>query len=293
MYCTRCGEKLKEDNLYCPACGHKIEERKTGPITTPLPEKKPMPSWFKGLIIIALLALIAVTVGIFFAQNPKKTIEDQLKAMQKSEFNKAYYKTMAQEFQEMTAFDEFIDFVHENPILQNFLTFRLGKSHVQNDIGIVKATLIDEDGEATVVEYQLRKENGKWKVFLLHILGDERTFSNTSPEEQKEIVNLLEYQFSLFKDNKIEEAYEKTTSTLFQEVTSFDEYQQFLKEHPLLIQERRAFVTFRGKIDEKILALVLVQNRDKLEQMEYVFIEERDQWRIWRQNGFPPFVSIN
>lgn len=282
MYCTRCGEQLKEDNLYCPACGHKVEFPKEQEKPVPLAQKKPMPIWFKGLVTFAFLALIAVTVAILFAQNPTKTIEGQLKAIKTDHLSDAYFRYTSKDFQKEISLESFKDFVRENPIFLDYFGFRIGKSHMRNQVGFVKATLFGEKGDGTVVEYQLNKEDGKWKILRISILDDASAYIALSEAEEKKISQTIQQILSDLKEKQVRQAYNMATSPEFQEETSFEDFALFSEENPLFLTQVKSATALKGKMDDKAFGYLLLEDEREVALYEIIFSDEQGNWKIWR-----------
>lgn len=65
-YCRNCGEKLKENDIYCPNCGEKS-------IT---PKKSFLEKYKIPLIIIAVIAIISISLVLFIPQTQVVTVDD-------------------------------------------------------------------------------------------------------------------------------------------------------------------------------------------------------------------------
>lgn len=118
-----------------------------------------------GIIIFALgLILLAVS----FTHGVTDTAKTQLSALQKGKLVKAYSLT-SKPYQEKLSFNQFQNFVNQNPILKNHIRVKFTDRKIEGTIGYLMGTLEAIDHTKMAIEYQFIKENNKWKVQSLRL----------------------------------------------------------------------------------------------------------------------------
>lgn len=117
-------------------------------------------------IIISIIVLIAIagsTLIYFTRGDIKSTTITQLNLLKQGKYEAAY-KITAKSFQEATTFEVFEAYVKNNTVLSDYKNFNFSKIEQKNGNGYLKGVIEGEDGGKMNAEYQLTKENGKWKI---------------------------------------------------------------------------------------------------------------------------------
>lgn len=131
--------------------------------------RKRMPFWFKLAAFIAFLALVGVTWGILFTESLVDVVDHQLGAFRDKDFVKAYSYT-SKDFQETTTLDQLRHFTEAYPIFLNSQAAHFAKRSIKDDVGILRGNLTSQDLLKIPVEYQLVKEENKWKILSIRLL---------------------------------------------------------------------------------------------------------------------------
>lgn len=123
-----------------------------------------------GIGVASLASLIGLIVWLaFYATSGLiDTIHDQLAALKHGDINSAYSYT-SKDFQNATSLDQFKAFVNYYPSLKHNKSSSFYNRSIENGIGTVKGTLLSDDGAVTPVEYQLIKEDNKWKILFIKL----------------------------------------------------------------------------------------------------------------------------
>ncbi len=134
----------------------------------PIRKRNPKVLAILGGIGCLFLTLIAVGLIYFFISNIGKEelqiVNDQLSALSHNDIDRAYsYCSLA--FQKSTNREDFLNMVEDYPILKNAKEFSSNdRSKNVGGLTILKGTITGGDGSKLPAEYQLVRENEKWKI---------------------------------------------------------------------------------------------------------------------------------
>ncbi|MFQ5730116.1 MAG: DUF4864 domain-containing protein [Waddliaceae bacterium] len=116
-------------------------------------------------------------------------VQEFLNTMLKGDLQDAYNNT-AKEFQEVTSYDAFEDFVGSYAVLTRHDSVDITKGFVENGSGTVHVTLNDDEGETTI-EFQLGFGDGEWKIWGMKMVEK----ADIPPEESSAFpVEQADYQ---------------------------------------------------------------------------------------------------
>lgn len=116
------------------------------------------------IILIVLLCIIGVIAAAFyFTSGLTDAARDQLNTIKAGDIKAAYNMT-SKAFQNATSFAEFESLVEKTPVLKNYEDATFTERSVENGTGHLKGSIKATDGSQMLIEYQLVKEDGKWKV---------------------------------------------------------------------------------------------------------------------------------
>lgn len=116
------------------------------------------------------------------------TINGQLLNIRKQEFYTAYKNYTAQQFRESTPFQQFAKFLHQNVIFSDNQSAEFENLMFNNNIATIRGVLRAKNGDTGLVEYNLIKEEGEWKILGIKIIPSESSpkESLTKEESQEE-----------------------------------------------------------------------------------------------------------
>ena len=121
------------------------------------------------IVVIIVVVLIAITIvlmtlSLSAANALLVPVEEQLSLLEKGEIEGAY-NLASEEFKKSVSLEEFNNFVETNPILNSKSNHAFEERIIQDGRGLVKGLISSEaTEEALFVEYNLAKENGRWKI---------------------------------------------------------------------------------------------------------------------------------
>lgn len=127
-------------------------------------------------IILAILAVIAIIIGLalYFTGGLSSAAREQLTAIQSGNIESAYSMT-SKAFQESTSLDKFKSYVEQNPILKDYNSISFTERNVENGVGYLRGIIKNADGMQMKIEYQLVKEDNKWKIQGMQLTPIEKT----------------------------------------------------------------------------------------------------------------------
>ncbi|CRX37484.1 DUF4864 domain-containing protein [Estrella lausannensis] len=121
------------------------------------------------------------------AEEDQRFVSHLLRVIQEGKLQEAYDLSMAQDFKKVTSFEEFKNFVEVSPFFKSSWTAKLFERATLNDKAIVKVEFVSgEESSPEVLEFDLVKEESKWKVVGIKVLD----ISSDDSEEEVEGANL-------------------------------------------------------------------------------------------------------
>lgn len=155
------------------ACGNFTD--KTGQYLNFKRELAPSP---KSIIVVFLLVILAFVLffslifitTLFATSGLTDTARHQLSALHNHDYQKAYSYTSV-EFKKNTSLDQFVEFVHSFPALEDNKdsTFSNRSIDAVSGVGTISGTLEANDGTTVSVSYQLVKEKNVWKIINIDV----------------------------------------------------------------------------------------------------------------------------
>lgn len=153
------------------------------------------------------------------ATNPEALvppIRELLDALLVKNIEKAYNST-AKEFQEVTPYHSFEEFVISNPVLLRRDLADIKGGQIDNGVGKLHVNLHDEEG-MTVFEFKLGFDEGEWKIWGMQIMDQPETLpddNSMAPVEVTEplplanrVIKAVQDQFVALRHQDMEIAYE-------------------------------------------------------------------------------------
>lgn len=238
--------------------------------------KQPLPGWVKLLFGITFTACFLGIVALIFKDYPMNVIDEQLTKIRENKITQAYYDYTSLEFQSNTSLDAFRKFVAEYPVLAANKTFVLESSNVKDNHATLFGSLVSDELYEMAAQYQLVKDDDKWKIQQIKLAEIPKPDQPTS-----NILKLTEDQLKALQNNEITEAYYGFVSTDFQSTTPFEDFEKFIKAHPIFTRFKSVEYDKSNIIaDQATVDLVLhSSNGDFL--LEYKLVRENGDWKIW------------
>jgi uncharacterized Zn finger protein (UPF0148 family) len=294
MICSHCGAPLKNGSLYCDSCGQLSQaEEEIAPKQPQVVQKRPMPLWFKIVSALAVIALIVVTAGILLTENLRRPIDGQLAALRANDLDKAYFSYTSKDFQNTTSLDNFREFIDSFPAFLKSKALNISQRTSENSIRTLTGSLVTVDDESFSVEYRLIKENGKWKILSIRLLDAIETVPTglvfVDANETDQLLKPIDKQLHFLQEGQIKEAYEETSSQEFKRSTSFEAFQEFLKNYPVFETHQKIEFHTPAKVQEKG-SINATLHMDNIQwPVNYDLIKEDGQWKIWSMRiSIPP-----
>jgi hypothetical protein len=140
------------------------------------PKKKKWPKILGGVVAFIILA---VGLAFYFTSGMVGVVEKQLDFLRQGDIKAAYGLT-SKDFQKATSLERFTAFVKQYPSLSQNQGHTFTTRSIENNIGTVKGTLTAKDGAVTPVEFQLVKEQEKWRILFIEVRA-----AGTGTKEEK------------------------------------------------------------------------------------------------------------
>jgi hypothetical protein len=127
-----------------------------------------------AIIIGGLMALGLVFItGLWLLANSLtgdlvKATEDYLALLKRGQTREAY-EMAASGLRKETSLTQFNKVVSQFPILSRHTSFKINTRNFENNMGAVTGELSDASGNRAEIEFVLVKEQGVWRVLMLHV----------------------------------------------------------------------------------------------------------------------------
>lgn len=122
-------------------------------------------------IILGILILIALGIGfvLFMSHgNISSTTIKQLTLIKNGDIEDAYNMSSTG-FKEATSLEVFTAYVNSNPIFNDFKKVSFTENQMKDDTAYLKGIIDGASGGQMSAEYQLVKEDGKWKILAIRL----------------------------------------------------------------------------------------------------------------------------
>lgn len=100
-------------------------------------------------------------------------IEEALALIRKAEIDKAYTELTALDFRKATSLEQFKAFVSSQPTLAKNKSFQSHSFYLEDGVATSQGTLTSTEGKEAQVEFDLVKEEEKWKILGLQLFKSE------------------------------------------------------------------------------------------------------------------------
>lgn len=226
MNCPKCQTPSSGSLKFCPHCGEKIPERT---VTT----RRRFGLWiFLGALFMA--AFIFIT-SLMTEETPLNVVKKQLKSISNNQLTEAYYAYTSKEFQASTSLDDFKKFIKSFPSLAKNYDAHLENLSDQNGLKLVKGVIKDSANHLITMHYQLIDQGDHhWKILNIKAIPTVEEAPTNAKDNYQEILQPIEDQLNAFDKGHFKLAYEKYTTSEFQQASSFETFQQFLSHFPIL-----------------------------------------------------------
>jgi len=161
MFCANCGTTLTSDNHYCPQCGKKLEIHTT--------RRSIVSSILKVGAVLLVLGGLYLGSAFWMSEDIVETPQNQLMAIRNNHLTEAYYGYTSHEFQKALTLEGFRDFVHTYPPLLRSEKVTFNEIGIKGNLAKLTGFITTHENQKIQIEYQLVKEDGKWKVLNFKI----------------------------------------------------------------------------------------------------------------------------
>ena len=282
MFCRHCGGKMAENgHAFCPHCG-----KQNAPDEA---KRSRIPRWLKWLSAIFLCVVGFLTFSALFTSDLSDPIIQELQALKGNRMTEAYYNYTSKGFRKSVSLDTFRQFVQEYPFLTKQKSVTFIERNVTGNHGELRALLLSDSGEQTVIDFRLIKEEEAWKIagIALELKGDQSVAegdeksSGVDPFDVTPIYTTIREQMEKIRRRNIFDAYYTYTGKEFQNSTSYAAFEQFIKSQPGLKDNAHIdlnHLTFDNNIAE--VKGYLTSKEGMTYPVEYNLSFESNAWKI-------------
>lgn len=249
----------------------------------------------------------------------KQPIEAQLNALKNDEVIKAYEIYTSNQFKKIVSLDIFKQFLTDFPALTDFKSIKFLNPSIHNGTGLISVELLNEKG-SIIFGYTLGIEDEKWKIWGMEVTSEsvsedenqpaqsnqvksDSQVEQASPEEknvesdaisvqaaqiEKDLIQIITLQLKTIQEGNLEAAYRNFTSKEFQAATSLEQFDEFVRNHPPLLENKSSEF---GKVffDNSIGNVngTLTASDGSLNNVEYSLVNQNGSWKILQMKVFP------
>lgn len=278
----------------------------------PLPPKRTF--WLKALIYLLLIAFAFFGVFHYIDSDPEQAVRDQLALFQNGKVAEAYYMYMDSHYRDHHSLEEFQYYVEQHPVLTAPGAIAFFERSKSGNLTLLRGRF-DASNEGVIsVDILLTQENGKWKIdsidfpkislssepFSPSSSSPSSTPSQTAPpwtpaspalpiDAKADPRDTVTRQLEALRGNKFAEAYYGIVSKAFQAETSLEEFEQFIRNYPILSKHKEAVVTSVSQESGQAVVKATLDPSGNAIMLEFKLAKEEGLWRIWSLRLiFPP-----
>lgn len=207
-------------------------------------------------------------------------IEEVLKLIKNAEYEKAYMTFTTAEFKKEFDLEAFKDFIKSYPILSIFTYSELIDFSDSDDLTIAKIRFENSLQEASVA-FTLQKKGTNWKINNIEVLGQNVKAGAAKTFNEEEIILPIRQLLYLIKNHNSEKAYQLYTSQAFQDSTTLQNFQEFIKGNPILINYKLPDfkkLQFNNNVGE--YTVLLNNPPEKPHEALFSLIREKGEWKV-------------
>lgn len=283
MFCKQCGFNHGSQANFCPACGYKISEKdRQEHLSGQYPAK-----WLKILFGFILGVLVLSIFLILFSDNMTKVVSDQLQAIKENRLTAAYYDYSSKSFQKATSLEDFKQFFLNYPFFSHYESVRFIDRDNGPDSGVLHAMMKTDQGVEIPLEFELVKEGDQWLIENMKF-EDSSVSENASKGDDEAVFDDTPLKSAIhglmdkIHQGDLKKAYQEYTSQDFQKTTSFQAFEQFVKENPDFVNNRTLELN-ELTFDNNIATMkgTLTGPDSKRLEVEFDLIEENGVWKVF------------
>lgn len=251
----------------------------------PVPQPPPPPPRRITFWIVIFLLLIAVGLLLLWSMNaylgqPRQLIQDQMALIRQGRISEAY-ANMDSQYQQQHSLSDFKKLIEEHPFLSQEGKQAFFEEQQQGNRLKVYGRIDSENWGIWPIDISLSKEDGHWKIAAIEFPSPSLETQTGGKIDKADPSNLVLQQLAALRHKDYAKAYYGVVSKAFQTATSLEEFEQFLRDYPLLTQHSQAII--KSNTQDKGQAVVKVQlnSEGKTADAEYKLALEDQQWRIW------------
>ncbi len=208
-----------------------------------------------------------------------KIIREQLQDLKKGDTAKAYSDYVSHEFTKATSEEDFEKFIKNYPEFTKFSSMKVENQTEKDGLVHVMLILTTEKGDSDV-DYWLAKEDGDWKIWGIRV-EESAYYPPITDQEKTQLLKVIEGQLKALREGDISKAYYAFSSQDFQNNTSFEDFQAFLKDYPIFTKQKEATIGHGVQEGKLRLIRIALQSEEGTSEVDYRLIKQDGSWKIW------------
>lgn len=209
-------------------------------------------------------------------------IDAQLRSFRKKDIKTAYEETNSKEFKSITSLSNFSTFIEKHPIFFTHKKVTIKNQSLKNNEAQITIVL-NPEGEAIPIRYQLIEEDGEWKIWNMNVLSSLSPAIEVLLKNPDSMKAPIEELLQLLKVEDLSKAYSlEYTSQEFQDAASLEDFKQFIDSYSIFKDYKKIEIQ-DPVIDSNtgLLEVSLTNREGKKTHLLFTMGIENDKWKIW------------
>lgn len=232
-------------------------------------------------ILIVLGAILVSLLLVYLDKNhpdqPEAIVKTQIESIQEGKWTEAYYSFTSKEFQAATSLEEFKRYIRAFPEFQKNSRLSIESVRDENNLKEVDTVIENPGAKPLKIEFQLIKEDDKWKILNFRIGTEEKTELNSA---QKAAITAIEEMLKFIKNGEYEKAYNNLTTLGFQKEFTLGAFKDFLKSYPILAIFTYTELTDISDVDDVIVANISFENSSQKASTSFTLKKVASNWKV-------------
>lgn len=264
----------------------------------------PSRTLFKAVAYLLLVAIAVIGITYYMDSDPEQAVRDQFSLFQNGKVAEAYYMYMDNNYRAHHSLEEFQYYVEQHPVLTAPGSIGIFESSKSGNLTLLRGKF-DASNEGVIpVDILLTQESGKWKIDSIDFPkislssqpfspSSASSTSSESPLRKTSAAAPLSIdakadprdtvirQLEALRANKFAESYYGVVSKAFQAETSLDEFEQFVRNYPILSKHKEVVVTSVSQEGGQAVVKATLDPSGNAIMLEFKLAKEEGLWHIW------------
>lgn len=208
------------------------------------------------------------------------TLNTFLNFLDEGKLDSAYRDLTSEGFKSTSTLTTFKEFVSQFPIFRNFIDFEVIDIS-ENENALITKTKLRDPELITVVDFTFVQDADKWLIRGIQIASQTHTPNVVPDFDAAELTKPIKGQLQVIEKGLLKEAYHGFTAKAFQQTTSLEEFEKFIRNYPMFMQKHSTDfykLTFNNNVGMYNVQLRNANGQSM--ELEYALMKENGQWKI-------------